>query len=55
MLEINRARASFEGWASVRGKSDQLSWTGSRYAHPRIQSQWIAFLMGWTMCMNQKG
>jgi hypothetical protein len=54
MSNINKTRAAFEGWAAARGRSAQLSWTGSKYEHPRIQSQWIAFLMGWTMCNNQR-
>jgi len=54
-MNVNKVRAAFEGWATARGKSEQLKWIGTKYDHPRIQSQWVAFLMGWTMCDNQEG
>ena len=55
MHNVNKVRAAFEGWATARGRVEQLKWLGNKYEHPRIQSQWLAFVMGWTMCNNSKG
>jgi hypothetical protein len=51
--ELNEIRQAFEGWMASKGKTD-LKWLGKRYDHPRLQSLWVSFLMGWKMKENQK-
>jgi len=49
MKSTTEARKKFQEYMSLKGRSLETLWTGSRYINKNIQTKWLYFLAGWTM------
>jgi len=49
MNKTTEVRKKFQEYMSLKGRSLETLWTGSRYINKNIQTKWLYFLAGWTM------